>query len=137
MVIREMQAQDVEAVTALEAACFYPALKRHDFEDILTNPDRFYFVAVEDNEVMGGCMLTDIVGEGDVSNVAVHEKYRRRGIAHALLEYMLQFGRKRGIGTLRWKYASRMWQHRDYMKDWALFQKVYDPISMTNLRITQ
>ena len=42
-------------------------------------------------------MLTDIVGEGDVSNVAVHEKYRRRGIAHALLEYMLQFGRKRGI----------------------------------------
>ena len=46
---------------------------------------------------MGGCMLTDIVGEGDVSNVAVHEKYRRRGIAHALLEYMLQFGRKRGI----------------------------------------
>lgn len=78
MVIREMQAQDVEAVTALEAACFTQPWKRHDFEDILTNPDRFYFVAVEDNEVMGGCMLTDIVGEGDVSNVAVHEKYRRR-----------------------------------------------------------
>lgn len=97
MVIREMQAQDVEAVTALEAAYFTQPWKRHDFEDILTNPDRFYFVAVEDNEVMGGCMLTDIVGEGDVSNVAVHEKYRRRGIAHALLEYMLQFGRKRGI----------------------------------------
>ena len=69
MVIREMQAQDVEAVTALEAACFTQPWKRHDFEDILTNPDRFYFV----------------------------EKYRRRGIAHALLEYMLQFGRKRGI----------------------------------------
>ena len=43
MVIREMQAQDVEAVTALEAACFYPPWKRHDFEDILTNPDRFLF----------------------------------------------------------------------------------------------
>ena len=115
MVIREMQAQDVEAVTALEAACFTQPWRRHDFEDILTNPDRFYFVAVEDNEVMGGCMLTDIVGEGDVSNLA--------GSGES--------------GTLRWKYASRMWQHRDYMKDWALFQKVYDPISMTNLRITQ
>ena len=45
MVIREMQAQDVEAVTALEAACFTQPWKRHDFEDILTNPDRFYFVA--------------------------------------------------------------------------------------------
>ena len=53
MVIREMQAQDVEAVTALEAACFTQPWKRHDFEDILTNPDRFYFVAVEDNEGYG------------------------------------------------------------------------------------
>ena len=34
MVIREMQAQDVEAVTALEAACFTQPWKRHDFEDI-------------------------------------------------------------------------------------------------------
>lgn len=137
MVIREMQAQDVEAVTALEAACFTQPWRRHDFEDILTNPDRFYFVAVEDNEVMGGCMLTDIVGEGDVSNVAVHEKYRRRGIAMPCWNICFNLAGSGESGTLRWKYASRMWQHRDYMKDWALFQKVYDPISMTNLRITQ
>ena len=97
----------------------------------------FYFVAVEDNEVMGGCMLTDIVGEGDVSNVAVHEKYRRRGVAHALLEYMLQFGRKRGIRDFTLEVRQQNVAAQGYMKDWALFQKVYDPISMTNLRITQ
>ena len=130
MVIREMQAQDVEAVTALEAACFTQPWKRHDFEDILTNPDRFYFVAVEDNEVMGGCMLTDIVGEGDVSNVA-------EALPMPCWNICFNLAGSGESGTLRWKYASRMWQHRDYMKDWALFQKVYDPISMTNLRITQ
>ena len=97
MVIREMQKADVDAVTALEAACFSQPWLRHDFEEILTNPDRFYFVAICDDKVIGGCMLTDIVGEGDISNVAVEAAYRRKGIAHALLEYLLQFGRERGI----------------------------------------
>ena len=77
MVIREMQQQDVDAVTALEAASFSQPWLRHDFEEILTNPDRFYFVAVESEEVLGGCMLTDIAGEGEISNVAVALEYRR------------------------------------------------------------
>lgn len=97
MVIREMQQQDVDAVTALEAASFSQPWLRHDFEEILTNPDRFYFVAVESEEVLGGCMLTDIAGEGDISNVAVALEYRRKGIAHALLEHLVQFGKDRGI----------------------------------------
>ena len=97
MVIREMQQQDVDAVTVLEAASFSQPWLRHDFEEILTNPDRFYFVAVEGEEVLGGCMLTDIAGEGDISNVAVALEYRRKGIAHALLEHLVQFGKDRGI----------------------------------------
>ena len=98
MVIREMQEQDVDAVTALEEACFSQPWKRHDFEEILTNPDRFYFVAADGDDILGGCMLTDIAGEGDISNVAVDQQYRRRGIAHSLLEHLLEFGRGRGIG---------------------------------------
>ena len=97
MVIREMQQQDVDAVTALEAASFSQPWLRHDFEEILTNPYRFYFVAVQGEEILGGCMLTDIAGEGDISNVAVDAQHRRMGIAHALLEHLLQFGTARGI----------------------------------------
>lgn len=97
MTIREMQPQDVDAVTALEAACFSQPWLRHDFEEILTNPHRFYFVAVENDTLLGGCMLTDIAGEGDISNVAVAESYRRQGIARALLEALIRFGRQQGI----------------------------------------
>lgn len=42
-------------------------------------------------------MLTDIAGEGDISNVAVAESYRRQGIARALLEALIRFGRQQGI----------------------------------------
>lgn len=99
--IREMEREDLEQVTALEASCFSMPWKYKDFEDILTNPNRFYFVADARMEnlpytascIIGGCMLTSIVGEGDISNVAVHEKYRKQNIATSLLETLMSFGR--------------------------------------------
>lgn len=95
--IREMQIADVDAVTALEESCFSMPWKKQDFEDILTNPDRFYLVAEIDNMVVGGCMLTMIAGEGDVSNVAVYESYRGNHIATALMQELLRMGGENGI----------------------------------------
>jgi ribosomal-protein-alanine N-acetyltransferase len=95
--IREMEEKDLEAVTLLEASCFSMPWKYNDFAEILTNPNRFYFVAVtrDDNEkVIGGIMITNIVGEGDISNVAVLEQYRKNNIATSLLKHVLEFGRK-------------------------------------------
>ena len=97
-IIREMQLQDVEQVTALEEACFSMPWKKQDFLDILSNENRIYLVAVENEKILGGCMLTDIVGEGDISNVAVWEELRGQGIATALLQEILQIGtQQRGI----------------------------------------
>lgn len=100
--IREMQRRDLEAVTALEAACFSMPWKYRDFEEVLANPNRFYLVAEADHlteelsdRILGGCMLTHIAGEGDVSNVAVYEKYRKNGIASSLMTSLLELGRQR------------------------------------------
>lgn len=94
--IREMQKEDLEMVTALEASCFSMPWKYKDFEETLTNPDRFYMVAVSDEaaqkQILGGCMLTSIAGEGDISNVAVYEQYRKNHIATALLTKLMEFG---------------------------------------------
>lgn len=100
--IREMQQEDLEEVTALEAACFSMPWKYKDFAEVLTNPNRCYLVAETDrvtaatpNRILGGCMLTHIVGEGDISNVAVLEKYRNNKIASALLAALLKLGVER------------------------------------------
>lgn len=96
--IREMQIQDIEQVTALEESCFSIPWKKQDFIDILSNDNRIYVVAEKDEVILGGCMLTDIVGEGDISNVAVWEELRGQGIATALLHEILQIGtQQRGI----------------------------------------
>ncbi len=96
--IREMEREDLEQVATLEASCFSMPWKYKDFEDVLVNPNRFYFVAdarIENTVscIIGGCMFTSVVGEGDISNVAVHEKYRKLGIATSLLETLISFGR--------------------------------------------
>lgn len=95
--IREMQSRDVDAVTSLEESCFSMPWKRHDFEEILTNPDRIYLVAEYNEVIVGGCMLTMIAGEGDISNVAVREDYRRKHIATILIQELLSFGEEKGI----------------------------------------
>lgn len=91
-IIREMQAQDIQQVTVLEQSCFSQPWKKQDFEEVLTNINRIYLVAVCDEEILGGCMLTHILGEGDISNVAVREEYRSQKIAHNLLLQLLKTG---------------------------------------------
>ena len=94
MTICEMGPQDVDAVTKLEESCFSQPWRRHDFEEILTNPGRIYLVAKECDEVIGGCMLTEITGEGDISNVAVKEQYRGKHIATKLLTELIRIGKE-------------------------------------------
>ena len=94
MTICEMKPQDVDAVTRLEESCFSQPWKKHDFEEILTNPGRIYLVAKEKDEVVGGCMLTEITGEGDISNVAVKEQYRGKHIATKLLAELIRIGKE-------------------------------------------
>ncbi|MEZ3462637.1 MAG: ribosomal protein S18-alanine N-acetyltransferase [Lachnospiraceae bacterium] len=113
--IREMRREDLEEVTALEAACFSLPWKYRDFEEVLTNPDRCYLVAEADSvtadtpdRILGGCMLTHIAGEGDISNVAVYERYRNNGIAASVLSALLRLGEERyGITAYTLEVRSR------------------------------
>lgn len=113
--IREMRQEDLEEVAALEAACFSMPWKYRDFEEVPANPDRFYLVAEADSiaadtpdRILGGCMLTHIAGEGDISNVAVHERYRRNGIAASLLSALIKLGEERyGITAFTLEVRSR------------------------------
>lgn len=113
--IREMQKADLEEVAALEASCFSMPWKYKDFEEVLTNPDRVYLVAEADSlpanrsdRIFGGCMLSNVAGEGDISNVAVAEKYRNNKVASQLLEELIRLGTQRyGITVFTLEVRSR------------------------------
>lgn len=94
--IREMTIQDAQSVSQLEASCFSMPWKYKDFADIPNNKDRVYLVAESsDKAIIGGCMLTNIAGEGDISNVAVDARYRGQHIARELLKNLIELGKQR------------------------------------------
>ena len=118
--IRTVTAADLDAVTALEAACFPPAeaATREAFAyRIETFPERF-FVAERQGRIIGlvnGC-ASDLPAIDDrlfepqghdpqgknqmVFGLAVHPDCRNNGIAAALLRRLIGFAREQGMNQV-------------------------------------
>jgi len=98
--IRRMVPEDVPAAAALERDCFSEPWSENAYLRTLADENALYLVAEKENgEMAGMCGLLDILGEGDISNVAVAEPFRRQKIAERLLEELLRRGRERGIAA--------------------------------------
>lgn len=94
---RRLRAEDVPAVSRLEKETFSMPWSAESFLHMLEKEDTAYFVAEEDGQILGGCGLFLIAGEGNITNVAVTPKARRRGVATGLLTYLLSEGDRVGL----------------------------------------
>ena len=95
--IHRLSEEDLDAVSRIEAASFSMPWSRQAFERLLTDPNSLYLVAKAEGQTVGCCGVTNILGEGDINNVAVDTAYRGMGIACRLLEELLKEGRELGI----------------------------------------
>ena len=92
-----MTAARLPQVAALETVCF-PADPWSEglFRDALECPDTVLLVAEkEDGTVLGYAVLSAVLDEGSLDNIAVAPHCRRRGVADALLSALTLFGRER------------------------------------------
>lgn len=97
--IRLMTKEDIETVDLLEHTSFSEPWPRSAFLEIVDKKDAHYYVAVdsESGNICGGCAMFFILGEGDITNVAVFPEYQNQGIATKLLEYVIADGREKGL----------------------------------------
>ena len=82
MRIKNAQPEHIPAIAALERVCF-PADPWP--EDMIARMADRFTVAVEDGAVAGYLVLSSVLDEGNIDNVAVAPAFRRRGIADALV----------------------------------------------------
>lgn len=92
LTIREMTEEDIVFVSRIEEECFSMPWKPDDFKEMIERDNMTYVVALFDNEIIGGAGLRCIVGDGEITNVAITEKYRGRGFSRPMLEALIEKG---------------------------------------------
>ena len=98
--IREMTLDDIDEVAALEEQTFSKPWSREGIFSFLIRQDVLLLIAEENKEIMGYCGVMTVLDEGDITNVCVAERARRRGIAAALVKEIIVRTQEQGITTL-------------------------------------
>ena len=86
----------VEGIAQIEKECFSAPWSEESIKAELDNENAHFIVALSGEKVLGYIGVHEIVGEAYVANVAVSRKYRRFGIASALLGEAEKGAKERG-----------------------------------------
>jgi len=98
MRILPMSAEHIDAVAALERACFSTPWSATSLREELDNPCAVFAVAVgEDGALLGYVGMHHPADEGFITNVAVAPSARRQGVAQALLRHLSDYGAAHGL----------------------------------------
>ncbi len=92
--IVKMAENHISDVVDIENKCFKIPWTKSSFEkEIKNNKLAVYFVALdnEKNRVVGYGGMWHVINEGHITNIAVKEEYRKRGIATKIIEKLSEF----------------------------------------------
>lgn len=91
MNIRRMSPTDVLQVNAIDAAAgiLLPWTPNQYARELLKRETTFCWVAEVDRRLAASLTLWNLVGEGEIANLAVHPDFWRQGIGRALLQTAL------------------------------------------------
>jgi [ribosomal protein S18]-alanine N-acetyltransferase len=88
--IREMTIQDLEHIMIIEQQAFTSPWSKQDFIYELTqNPFAHYLVLIEDKRLIAYIGLWFLGNHAQITNLAVHLDYLRKGHAQTLIQYAL------------------------------------------------
>lgn len=100
MVIRKGTKEDIEAIYNIELESFSVPWSLESITQELENEVAYYVVAEEDGQVLGYAGLWDVVGEGQITNIAVRPSGRRKGIGKKLVEGLIAYGKEKELEVL-------------------------------------
>lgn len=89
IIIEEMRERHIEKIASLEKECFSSPWSENALREELSNGFARFFAAVCDGEVCGYIGAHNILGEIYMTNIAVSEKYRCKGIGEKLLQKLI------------------------------------------------
>lgn len=100
MRIEKMTSGHLDDVYIIETECFSHPWSRQSLEEELDNETSLFLVAKEENEVIGYIGMSIVIDEGYIFNVAVRESYRNKGVATALINELVTYGKKNNFSFI-------------------------------------
>lgn len=98
LIVRTAEAEDIDAIVAVEQVCFSTPWSRESIaHDLTDNAMAQYLVAELDGVIAGYGGMWVIVDEGHITNVAILPQYRNKKIATLLMSVLLTAGERQGI----------------------------------------
>lgn len=98
-IIRPMEVSDTEQVEKIEKQIFSIPWSQKSFEDACQSNDNIYLVCEMNGQIAGYCGLWTVLGEGNITNMAVSGGFRRLGIAETLMKEMEKRGMSKNVVT--------------------------------------
>ncbi|MGN0327375.1 MAG: ribosomal protein S18-alanine N-acetyltransferase [Lachnospira sp.] len=95
--IRPMEERDIDEVESIEKETFSVPWSAASFLDASKKSDNIYLVCEIEGSIAGYCGVWTVLGEGNITNVAVAKDFRRRGVAKSLFGEMERQGRDKGV----------------------------------------
>ena len=100
MRIEKMTSGQLDDVYIIETECFSHPWSKQSIEEELNNETSLFLVAKEENEVIGYIGMSIVIDEGYIFNVAVRESYRNKGVATALINELVTYGKKNNFSFI-------------------------------------
>ncbi len=97
--ILRVKKEHLPAIAALETVCF-PEPWSADALNLFLKEEAVAFAALENGDLLGYIGMLLAPGEGQILNLAVFPKARRRGVAKGLVARLIAEAAARGLGSL-------------------------------------
>lgn len=96
--ISEMKPEDAAEVAVLEKEIFTMPWSEKGFLSSLQSQDTLYLVVRENGRIIAYCGFLQSFDEADITNVAVDQTFRGRGVGYQMLRELMERGKERGVG---------------------------------------
>lgn len=98
--IRNMMPGDVAAVAQIEQEIFSQPWSEKGFLDAINLGDTIFLVAEQQGQIVGYIGMYFSMDEGEITNVAVSQVQRNRGVGGCLLDELLRIAGQKGIAKI-------------------------------------
>lgn len=98
--IRPMLISDLDTIKDTLENDFDDFWNYNVFKSELENPNSEYFVALQDNEIVGFAGIWISVDDIHITNIVAKKSYRNHGIGTKLLEHLIEISKEKKLSAL-------------------------------------